>query len=91
MHLFSSVPSLFELSTYICDEADLHGPGSLDVHFRPQWMICPHCDMRFDAIGKLEAINHDMKQFVKPLHIWVSKTMQASSTDCIICSPHEVM
>ena len=69
----SSVPSLYEFSIFICDEAEEHGAESLDPHFRPQWLVCPHCDLRFDAIAKLENIVKDQRAFVKPLKLWVSK------------------
>ena len=66
-----NTPTFSEFVNYILDLADTNGTESLDPHFRPQWQTCPHCMLRFDAIGKLEHFNEDSNVIMQHLGIQV--------------------
>ena len=69
----SPIPSLEEFCRYIADQAEESGsPESMNIHYRPQHLLCPHCLLRFDAVGKLETFNKDSSAIMNALGLAVS-------------------
>lgn len=47
-------PSPKEFAVYLLDLAKQFGPLSFDVHWRPQYALCPFCSLDFDYIGDVD-------------------------------------
>ena len=54
-----SSPTPKDFVEYILQQVELSGIYSLNDHLRPQWTLCPFCDLHFDVIGHLEDYEED--------------------------------
>ena len=60
-------PSPKAFATYLLDTAKQYGPLSFDVHWRPQYALCPFCSLDFDYIGDIEDMNNHVNYLAELL------------------------
>ena len=67
-----SSPTPKDFVEYILQQVELSGIYSLNDHLRPQWTLCPFCDLHFDVIGHLEDYEEDSAFIFNSMGIKVS-------------------
>ena len=68
-----SSPTPKDFVEYILQQVELSGIYSLNDHLRPQWTLCPFCDLHFDVIGHLEDYEEDTAFIFNSMDIKVSR------------------
>ena len=56
---------------YLLSEARSRGPDRLNLHFRPQYLLCPFCQMDFDIVAKVETYAADTEDIIHTLRLQV--------------------
>lgn len=52
-------------------DASANGFLNVNVHFVPQWSLCPFCDLDFEFIGKVEDFETESNFVIQHLNLQV--------------------
>ncbi|KAF6019561.1 CHST14 [Bugula neritina] len=71
-----------EAYTYSDNISTFGTGGKMDIHWRPQTLLCNFCESNFNIIGHLEHMNEDLTEALKVLHMNTTLAKKnASSTN----------
>ena len=68
----NKVPTPADFVAFILSQAEAEGGLNVNVHFVPQWSLCPFCTIDFDFVGKVEDFEAESNYVIQRLKLGVN-------------------